>query len=242
MRRLRTRAYIYRSRRHRIATVLFVALPFIFFVLFAKFTAISGADLLRNIGISFMRVFIAYVIALIIAWICAVLFYRGKRAVVALPLFDVFQSFPTFAALPIAVSLWGVSHGATIIFFLVITIVWPIFFSIINSLHMIRHDWQDAVDISQLSGFHYLKLFLFPITIPGIVTGSIIGLGEGWEAMVATEIIVEARSGLGNFFNMFARDTVMTTFGILGFLILIFSINKLIWTPLFEWSHRKMEE
>ena len=34
----------------------------------------------------------------------------------------------------------------------------------------------------------------------------------------------------------------ITFLGILGFLILIFSINKLIWTPLLDWSHGKMED
>ncbi len=223
------------------ATVLLVALPFVFFLFFAKFAAISSADLFKNVGISFMRMAVAYAIAVVIAWTCAVLFYRGRRAFVALPVFDVLQSFPTFAALPIATFFLGVSN-VTVIFFLVITIIWPVFFSIISALHSIKRDWREAVEISGLSGIHYLKIFLFPLTVPGLITGSIIGLGEGWEALIATEIILGTHTGLGNFFSSFSWSPQITTFGILGFLILIFSLNKLIWVPLLERSHHKMEE
>ena len=241
MHKSRTHALIYRSRLHRLVTVLFLALPFAFFLFFAQVTAISSAALFADITISLTRIVIAYVIALIAAWICAVLFYQGRRVVIALPFFDVLQSFPTFAALPLAAYFLG-SSNVTVITFLVITIIWPIFFSIISSLHLIRHDWREVVEISRLSGFSYFKFFLLPVTIPGAVTGSVIGLGEGWEALVATEIIVGSRMGLGSFFSLFSHNPRITTFGILGFLILIFSINKLIWIPLLEWSHHKMEE
>ena len=232
---------IYRSRLHRLVTVFFVALPFVFFLFFARFAAISSSQLFENISTSFIRMLIAYAIAVILAWICAVLFYQGKRSVVALPIFDVLQSFPTFAALPLVTYFFGATN-AIVIFFLVVTIIWPIFFSIISSLHLIKHDWEEAVEISRLSGIGYVKIFLFPITIPGVVTGSIIGLGEGWEALVATEIIVGATTGLGSFFSFFSHNPRITAFGVLGFLILIFSINKLLWAPLLEWSHRKMGE
>jgi ABC-type anion transport system duplicated permease subunit len=69
-----------------------------------------------------------------------------------------------------------------------------------------------------------------------------VGLGEGWEALVATEIIVQSQTGLGSFFQSFAENPRVTAFGILGFLILIFSLNKLIWIPLLDWGHKKLEE
>ena len=241
MRKHHAHARIYRSRLHLLATVLFVALPFIFFLFFAQFATISSIQLFTNIAVSLGRMGVAYLISLVLAWVCAVSFYQGKRSLIALPFFDVLQSFPTFAALPIASYFLGPSN-VTVIFFLVITIIWPIFFSIISSLHLIRHDWREAVEMSRLSGFSYVKLFLLPVTIPGAVTGSLIGLGDGWGALVATEIIVGSQRGLGNFFNLFSHNPRITAFGILGFLILIFSINKLVWTPLLEWSHHNMEE
>lgn len=241
MAHLKKKVKIYESRVHLLITLLFIIVPFIFFLLFSSLSHIATTKLLTDIFESVIRIVMAYIIAVSLGWIFAVSFYKGRRAVIALPIFDVLQSFPTFAALPLATYFLGPSN-TTVILFLVITIIWPIFFSIISSLKLIQKDWEEAAEIYGLSGWNYVTYFLWPVSMTGLITGSIIGLGEGWEALVATEIIVGIKSGLGNFFGTFSKNPTMTAFGILGLLLLIFSINKLIWLPLLDWSHRKMEE
>ena len=235
------RVRIYQSYWHLAITLFIIAVPFVFLLLFSEIANIARGKLFADIFISFARLFVAYWIALALAWVFAVGFYKGKRASVALPVFDVLQSFPTFAALPLVAYFWGASN-LTIIFFLVVTVIWPIFFSLISSLKLIKSDWEEVAEVYNLSGFDYLKNFIWPVSIPGIITGSIVGLGDGWEALVATEIILNIKSGLGSFFNAFSQNTGITIFGIIGFLLLIFSINKLIWVPLLDWSHHRMEE
>lgn len=237
----KSRIKIYTSRWHLAFTFFIIVAPFLFFLIFSRVTHIAATFLFSNVLVSFVRVAVAYLVAAFLGWIFAVSFYRGKRAMIALPIFDVLQSFPTFAALPLAVTFWGASNF-TVIFFLVITILWPVFFSIISSLKLIKRDWEEAADIAGLRGYNYLVNFLVPVSIPGLITGSIVGLGEGWEALVATEIIVGLRLGLGEFFRLNSYNFSLTAFGILGFLILIFSINKLVWIPLLDLSHKKMEE
>jgi ABC-type anion transport system duplicated permease subunit len=124
----------------------------------------------------------------------------------------------------------------------VITIIWPIFFTVVSQLKLLKTEWQEAVQISGLKGFNYLKYYLWPASLPGLITGSIIGLGEGWEALVATEIIVNHPVGLGSFFQTYTTSGSITALGIFGLLLLIFCVNKLIWLPLLEWSHKKTEE
>src|SRR5205823_1126122 len=114
---------------------------------FSFITGLSPERLVFDVAQSFWRLLIAYLAAAAIGWLMAVCFYRGKRAIVALPIFDVLQSFPTFAALPLAVFFWGKSNF-TVIFFLVITIIWPVFFSILSSLKLIKHEWQEAVEVA----------------------------------------------------------------------------------------------
>lgn len=235
------RVKIYETRIHLIATFLIIVAPFLFLLIFSRLAHIVTKTLFEDLFISTGRLAIAYLIAAIFGWFFAVSFYRGKKAIIALPIFDVLQSFPTFAALPLAVFFWGRSNSV-IIFFLVITVIWPILFSVFSSLKLVKHDWQEAVEMSGLSGLNYIRFFLLPVTIPGLITGSIIGLGEGWEALIATEIIVGIKPSLGVFFEGFSQNVSITVLGILGFLIFIFSINKILWLPLLEWSHRKMEE
>ncbi|MEJ0021380.1 MAG: ABC transporter permease subunit [Candidatus Doudnabacteria bacterium] len=187
------------------------------------------------------RLFAAYVIAVLLGWSLATLFYRGILSHVVLPLFDILQSFPEFAILPFAVHYFGQSNF-TVIFFLVLTIIWPVVFSVLSSLRLVKHEVEEAVEIYHLSGWNYFRKFILPLSIPGLVTGSIIGLGEGWGALVATEIIVKLPGGVGEFFQIHSLDTTITLLGILALLIIVFSINKLVWIPLLDASHRLMEE
>jgi ABC-type nitrate/sulfonate/bicarbonate transport system permease component len=226
---------------HLAVTLLLVVIPFIFLLFLARFSGITPFALFKDFTVSFARILAAYGIALAIGWLLAISFYHGARSVIALPIFDVLQSFPTFAIVPLATHIFGASNW-TIVFFLVITMVWPILFSIISSLKLIRSDWQEVVQISGLRGSQYIKNFLLPVTIPGIITGSIIGIGEGWEALVATEIIVQTQDGLGPFFQVYSYNPTITALGVIGFLLVIFSINKLVWLTFLERSHRMMEE
>jgi len=235
------RHIIYHSWIHILITIGIIFVPFFFLLFFSQYAKISASKLFLNLAISFFRLLVAYIIAAVLAWLSAVLFYRGRRALVALPIFDILQSFPTFAALPLAVYFWGPS-GRTVIIFLILTVIWPIFFSLISSLKLVRQDWEEAAAIAGLRRFDYLCRFLWPISLSGLITGSIIGLGEGWEALVATEIIVATKTGLGSFFSLYSQNASITVFTIIGLLLFIFSVNKLVWLPLLEWSHRQMEE
>ncbi len=235
------RHHIYKKRWHILFTFSLIVLPVIFFMGFSHFAHIATSTLFADIGISLIRLFIAYAISAFLGWGLAVLFYRGKSSTVALPVFDVLQSVPSFAALPIAILYWGKSNF-TIIFFLVLAIIWPIFFSVMSSLKLIKNEYQEAITIYNLTGWRKIKYFLFPASIPGLITGSIVGLGDAWEALVATEIIVGITTGLGAFFQGFSTNPQITAFGILGLLMIIFTINKMIWLPLLEKSHSLAED
>ncbi|MEI6659964.1 MAG: ABC transporter permease subunit, partial [bacterium] len=232
---------IYKRYWHVLITLGFVIAPVIFFLLFAEITHIAIATLFIDIGVSLWRMAIAFVISIVLGWTLAMLFYRGPRSVIALPVFDVLQSVPTFAALPIAVLYFGESSTVVIIF-LVLALIWPILFSVISSLKLIKNEYQEAIEIYGLSGWKRIKYFTFPASVPGLITGAIIGLGDAWEAIIATEIIVGMKSGLGPFFQSFSASPKITTFGILGLLMIIFSINKIFLLPLLEKSHSLVEE
>ncbi|MDA1335224.1 MAG: ABC transporter permease subunit [bacterium] len=235
----RHKSDIYQSRVHLVVTLLIVVVPFILFIVFAQAIEIPVSKLFLYIGTSGLRLLIAYTAATIIALILATLFYKGKRGKVALPLFDVLQNIPTFTLLPIATLFWGASER-TVVLLLTIIMLWPIFFSIINALQQTRSEWDEAVQIMKLSGWKRFRHYILPVGIPGLVTGSIIAIAEGWEAIIAAEIITNI-SGLGQFFQAYSTNPTVTAAGILGILVLIFGLNKLVWMPLLEKSHSNME-
>ena len=221
-----------------IAGILLV--PVFLMFIFSVVTEISFNSFLNALLISFARVFAAYFFSLLLAWLVVVGFMRGKAENFFVSLFDVLQSLPTFTILPIAITFLGQSE-LVIFFFSVLTIIWPIIFSIYSSIKKADKSWQEAVTISKISGWNYLRYYLFPVTFPGIITGSVIGLGSGWESLIATELLTQTNKGLGPFFNLFSQNNSTTLLGILVVLSIIYSIDKLLWLPLLKRSNDLLE-
>ena len=230
-----------RSNKHLIAGFSIILIPLLGLFAFSRISGIDFGTALYDLGVSMWRLGIALIVGVIVSWVLVVTLVRGKTDHIALSFFDVMQSLPTFTILPIAVHFWGSGEG-TIIFFLIITVIWPIIFSIVSSLKQAEKSLGEAVYISRIKGFDYIRYYLFPLTAPGIVTGAIIGLGDGWEALIATEIILQTKTGLGPFFQSFSTNSSMTLFGVLVFLSVIYTVNKFIWLPLLEKSHELVEE
>lgn len=233
---------IYRKKWHLTAAFLIIILPFIFTLVFSYVTGVDAKKVFADLGASFMRIFAAYIISLVIATVLSLLLGRGKTGSFLLPLFDVLQSFPSFALLPIF-TLWFGIGNTTAIFFLVITMVWPILFSTISSLNMVKKDLEEAAFIFGARGLKKFLYFTVPVSLPGLVVGSIVGLGEGWEAIVGAEII-GVTPGIGGFINNASMqgNISILSFGIISLLLFLFSINKLIWLPLLKRSHEFSHE
>lgn len=233
---------IYRKRWHLVITFLVIVLPFLFIFIFSRLTGVEAQRVFIDLAASFMRVTTAYIISLFLAILFAVFLGQGKIGSFFLPVFDVLQSFPSFALLPLLTFWFGIGSIAAI-FFLVITIVWPIVFSIMSAIRMVRSDLEEAAYVFGARGFKKIFYFTLPVALPGLVTGSIVGLGEGWEAIVGAEII-GITPGIGGFLNAasVAGNIPVLSFGIIALLFFLFTINKLIFLPLLKRSHEYSHE
>src|SRR4051812_5792703 len=90
-----------RSKTHLLVACCILMFPVVSLFVFSLLTKISFFIAIHDLTISVIRLGIAFVIAVILAWLLVVIFIRGKTENVALALFDIFQSLPTFAILPI---------------------------------------------------------------------------------------------------------------------------------------------
>ncbi len=183
------------------------------------------------------RVVVAYLISLVAAVVIGFLVTRNTTVEdVFLPILDVLQSFPSFAILPIA-TLWFGASDLTAIVFLVITIIWPVLFSIVSGIKNLRGDMSEAAHVFGARGFGLVWNFLLPAIFPSIVTGSIIGWGEAWDAIIGAEII-GISTGIGAFLAISSRagDGKTLALGIFTLLFFVFFLNKLIWLPLLKKS------
>lgn len=228
---------IYRRPWHLVLTFSIIFLPFLFIFGFTRYVGINTSTVFIDLGASMLRVGAAYIISAIGA-VILVLAMNGRRFEgFFLPILDVLQSFPSFALLPIFTIWFGIGNISAIVF-LVVTMIWPILFSTLSSIRMTKRDLEDASYIFGARGLKKLFSFTFPMALPGLVTGSIVGLGEGWEAIVGAEII-GVTPGIGNFLNAAAvkGEYQILIFGILALLLFLFTLNKLIWLPLLKRSH-----
>lgn len=233
---------IYKKRWHLVVTFLVILVPFLFITVFAELTGVEARQVFVDLGASFIRIVVAYAISLLGALFFVTAFGQGKIGDIFLPIFDVLQSFPSFALLPI-LTLWLGIGSAAAIFFLVVTMIWPILFSALSSIRMVRKDLEEAAFIFGARGIKRFFAFTVPVALPGLVTGSIVGLGEGWEAIVGAEII-GITPGIGGFLNnaSMAGNIPVLAYGIIALLLFLFAFNKLIWLPLLKRSHEYSHE
>jgi len=242
--------YTHGMKFHRRRKTYHISLAALFLFILAGalfyLASISGTDLYTfsiNLAASTIRVFVAYFLSLGLAVTIAFLTTRNKTVEdLLLPFLDLMQSFPSFAILPLAILMFG-SGTITAIFFLVLTMIWPILFTVISSLHGIRKDLEEAVEIFGASGWKKLRYFTIPLIYPGIVSGSIVAWGEGWEAIVGAELI-GITTGVGAYlFNISQlHETRLLIFGIILLMFFVFLLNKIIWLPLLKDSLRYQQE
>jgi taurine transport system permease protein len=147
-----------------------------------------------------------------------VLIGTSRRAHAALwPVLLFFQAIGDIAWLPILVIWFG--YGLiTMTFVIVYTVLFPVVLNTVLGVHSIPADMHRAALSLGASRLRILWEVVLPGALPNIVTGLRNGLGYGWRALIAAEIIV-GTSGIG--FLMFdARRAGSVVEILLGMIIL----------------------
>lgn len=206
---------------------------------FIRFSHLNSGRLINGLWVSLARMSIAYVISLVIALVLAfVITVNQKVENLTLPIFDVLQSFPSFALFPVLATALVSMPEAVIISVLVISIIWPILFTIIGGIKNRREDLEEAARIFGAKGFKRLRYYRLPELFPSIVTGSIVGWGDGWELIIGAELLVQVHNGIGAYLGDLgqAKQNALLAFGIVVLMLFLFLINKILWLPLLRKS------
>ena len=147
------------------------------------------------------------------------------------PLLLFFQAIADIAWLPIVIVWFGFSLTA-VAFVIVYTIVFPLMISIVSGVEEVP---RDLIRAARSLGAGRLRVFtdvIVPGALPAVATGIRTGLGYGWRALIAAEIIV-GTSGIG--FMMFdARRAGVVTGVFVGMIVLgvlWYALDALILAP-----------
>jgi len=143
------------------------------------------------------------------------------------PIILFFQAIGDIAWLPILL-IWFGFGLTTMTFVIVYTVVFPVVFNTVLGVRSVNPDLRRAALSLGAPGWRVLWEVTLPGALPNIMTGLRNGLGYGWRALIAAEIIV-GTGGIG--FLMFdARRAGSAMEIVLGMIVL-----GLLWYVVDSW-------
>ena len=231
-------------RRHKRAWVIMLGIlvATIGFAVLGYFGNVTWITLGEAVLYTTYRLVIAYTIALLFGVIIALLVGWSPFTDTLFPFFDILQNIPSFALIPFFIYFLGYSDRM-IILFAVSSMVWPILFSVLAAIKNAHADLSDAATVFGARGFRRIPFYLAPLSFPAILTGSIVGIAMGWEAVIGAEIITNL-AGFGAFIKGADVSGVSQTAvaGLLAILLIVFITNRLVWAPLMVESSKRYAE
>jgi NitT/TauT family transport system permease protein/taurine transport system permease protein len=144
------------------------------------------------------------------------------------PIIEILRPIPPIAWIPLSILWFGVGNTQNQ-FIIFLGIFFPILLNTIDAVKNIEPNLIRAARCLGARGLNVITRVVLRAALPQIVTGIRIGLGVGWMALVAAEL-VGANSGLGFLIND-ARTVLRTDFildGMLSIGIIGLTIDRVI--------------
>ncbi len=165
------------------------------------FTQIHGPALtygiMEHMQASLLRVIEGGIIAFIVGVPLGIgMGYSKPIGNILNPIIEIVRNMPPMAWIPLAVFIL-VAGGS--IFIVFIGTVFPI---ILNTIHGVKSIDERLVDAAKTLGASESQMItkvIIPSAFPSIIAGLRIGLGVGWMAIVAAEMVIRSPVGLGYF-------------------------------------------
>lgn len=178
----------------------------------------ADATLLKHIGWSALRVFGAFVLAVLTAIPVGILMgvNRVARGIFD-PLVEFYRPLPPLAYLPLVVIWMGIGEGSKILL-IYLAMFAPLALSARAGVKSVAIEQIHAAYSMGASRAQVLKHVIMPAALPEVLTGMRIAIGFGWTTLVAAEMVA-ATAGLG-FMVLTASKFMATDVVIMGILVI----------------------
>ncbi len=184
-----------------------------------------SGDLYANIGATLGRLLAGYALGAAVG--IPLGFAMGmSRAVEQLvsPVVEMLRPISGIAWLPLGLFIFGVGNELPL-FIIFYGSVFPFVLNTIGAIHQVDHRLVDAARTLGAGPRMIVLRVILPAALPMILVGARLGLGVGWMAVIASEM-VGAHSGLGYMIEwnrtMLMSNRVLVgvfTIGVLGYLM-----------------------
>jgi taurine transport system permease protein len=142
------------------------------------------------------------------------------------------QGVSGIAWLPLAIIWFGFTHTTTLVV-VIYTLVVPIVFNTMIGVRTIPENYALALRSLGAGRLRIVKDVLLPGALPSIVVGLRLGMGYGWRALIAAEMLVR-KGGLGDLIfgaRTFGQiDRIIVGMVVIGTLYLV--VDRLIVQPI----------
>jgi ABC-type nitrate/sulfonate/bicarbonate transport system permease component len=174
---------------------------------------IQSGELWRHLRDSLRREFVAFAWSSVSIPLGLVMGYWRVVEEQFDPLVEVLRPIPPLAWIPLSILWFGIGDMQNE-FIIFLGMFFPILLNTIAGVKNIEPNLIRAARCLGANEMRILRRIVLPATLPQIITGIRIGMGFGWMALVAAELI-GANSGLGFLIND-ARTVLRTDYVIVG--------------------------
>ncbi len=205
------------------------------------------------IFVSFFRIFLVYLVCVVIALLLATYLVSNEKAYRKLtPILQMLASLPSTALYPLLLALVlknKIPFGLEITAFLVIffTSFWYIFFPVLGLMRNIPEEIKESITALTKSRTFLAKKVLIPGSFPALVTGSLAAWGGSWNALVVAEYgVFKGRTysvfGIGALLdkaNYQYGDPLKIAITLTVLVLTIIVLNRLIWQRLYRFAAKR---
>jgi NitT/TauT family transport system permease protein len=174
---------------------------------------------------------------------------RPRAAAIVQPAAQFLAAFPANLLFPIAVYgivSWGLDADIWLSPLMILGTQWYILFNVIVGASAMPNELRYAAENLHVGGWLWWRKVALPGVFPYYVTGVITASGGSWNASIVAEVAswgdkkLEAR-GLGAYIAdaTAAGDLHRVALGIATMCLFVVVINRVLWTPLYDYAERK---
>ncbi len=194
---------------------------------------IRDRTLLGHLGASLARLVLGIVVAGAAGIAMGVLVGISRRlAILVEPLAGFFNAISGIVWLPLAITWFGLTWK-TVLFVIGNGIFFTVFFNTLVGVRGVPRLYEQAILTLGASRWRTLWDVLLPGALPGIVTGVRLGLGFGWRALIAAELVAVTQ-GLGFMIfsaaNYLRTDIILAGIFVIG--VVAIAMDSLILVPI----------
>lgn len=181
---------------------------------------LASGELLRDVGISFLRVMQGFFIAFLLAFALGMFRYLVPKSEKYYdPIVQFLRNVPPLSLIPLLILWCGIGERTKIVI-IILTSFFPMYLNIVKGFTGCDRRLLEVGDAFGYSASEKFTRIVLPYASADILVGMRIGMGYSWRAIIGAEMIA-ASTGIGHMI-LFAQELSRTDKVLVGIFVIGF--------------------